>query len=228
MPSAKSTGIQSARLRALRLDQRGESASAHVPCSPAGIGLRRRLRPSVVSGRLAACPPLPGGHALRALADRLPAHRRRAHRALQLALRPPHRRHVPAAHRGHRPRPLDPRGDRRRSSRACAGSASTGTARRSASSPRAGRHAEVGRTRCSPAAPPTAAASTAEEIEAFRDAGPRRGPAAALPLALARRRPRDPPDAPFVVRLRAPREGETVVEDAVQGTSPGRTRRSTT
>ena len=42
-----------------------------------------------------------------------PAYRRRAHRALQLAVRPPPWRQVPAAHRGHRPRPLHPAGRRR-------------------------------------------------------------------------------------------------------------------
>ena len=46
-------------------------------------------------------------HPLRALPDRLPAHRRRAHGPVQLALRPALRRHVPPAHRGHRPRALD-------------------------------------------------------------------------------------------------------------------------
>ena len=45
-------------------------------------------------------------HALCALAHRLSAHRRGAHGAVQLALRAPHRRQVPAAHRGHRPRAL--------------------------------------------------------------------------------------------------------------------------
>ena len=59
--------------------------------------------------------------------------------------------------------------------------------------------------------------STVEEIEAFREQAQGRGPAAALPLALARRRSGDRPDAPYVVRLRAPRDGETVVEDVVQG-----------
>ena len=43
---------------------------------------------------------------LRAVADRLPARRRRAHRALQLALRPPARRRVRPADRRHRRRAL--------------------------------------------------------------------------------------------------------------------------
>ena len=43
---------------------------------------------------------------LRSLSHRLPARRRRPHGALQLALRPPARRHVRPAHRGHRRRAL--------------------------------------------------------------------------------------------------------------------------
>ena len=47
---------------------------------------------------------------IRPFAHRLPPHRRRAHRAVQLALRPPHRRHVHPAHRGHRRRAQFPGG----------------------------------------------------------------------------------------------------------------------
>ena len=53
------------------------------------------------------------GHPLRPLADRLPPYRRRAHGVVQLAVRAPSRRQVPAAHRGYRQGPLDPAGDRR-------------------------------------------------------------------------------------------------------------------
>ena len=42
-------------------------------------------------------------HPLRSQPHRLPAHRRRAHRALLLGLRAPARRQVRPAHRGHRP-----------------------------------------------------------------------------------------------------------------------------
>ena len=105
---------------------------------------------------------------------------------------------------------------RRRSSTASAGSGSTGTARRSASS--SGRRATPRwRPRCSPAAPPTAAGDP-EEIEAFREQAKAEG---RPPLFRSPWRDADPataPDAPFVVRLKAPREGETVVEDIVQGT----------
>ena len=59
-----------------------------------------------------------------------------AHRAVQLALRAPPRRHVHPAHRGHRPRPLARRVGRRASRTRCAGSASTGTRARSSRAPR--------------------------------------------------------------------------------------------
>jgi glutamyl-tRNA synthetase len=82
---------------------------------------------------------------------------------------------------------------------------------------RAGRHAEVAHEmlargtayRCW---------STVEEIEAFRTQARVEG---RPPLFRSPWRDADPgsaPDAPYVVRLKAPREGETVVEDVVQGT----------
>ncbi len=82
---------------------------------------------------------------------------------------------------------------------------------------RAGRHAEVAREmvargtayRCW---------STVAEIEAFRETARAEG---RPPLFRSPWRDADPataPDAPFVVRLRAPRDGETTVEDVVQGT----------
>ena len=57
----------------------------------------------------------------------------------------PSRRQVPAAHRGHRPRALDPGGGRRDPRRAALARASTGTARSSSSSRAPRRHAEVAR-----------------------------------------------------------------------------------
>jgi len=60
--------------------------------------------------------------------------------------------------------------------------------------------------------------STIEEIEAFRGAARAAG---RPPLFRSPWRDADPathPDAPYVVRLKAPREGETTVEDVVQGT----------
>ena len=60
--------------------------------------------------------------------------------------------------------------------------------------------------------------STQEEIEAFREAARAEGRST---LFLSPWRDADPstwPDAPYVIRLKAPREGTTVVEDEVQGT----------
>jgi glutamyl-tRNA synthetase len=59
--------------------------------------------------------------------------------------------------------------------------------------------------------------ATPEEIEAFRAQAKAEG---RPPLFRSPWRDADPataPDAPFVVRLKAPREGETVVDDVVQG-----------
>ncbi len=60
--------------------------------------------------------------------------------------------------------------------------------------------------------------SSVEEIETFREAARAAGQP---PLFRSPWRDADPatyPDAPYVVRLRAPREGETAVDDVVQGT----------
>ena len=60
--------------------------------------------------------------------------------------------------------------------------------------------------------------STPDEIEAFREAARAEGRST---LFLSPWRDADPashPDRPFAIRLKAPRMGETVVEDAVQGT----------
>ncbi|SDE27950.1 glutamyl-tRNA synthetase [Paracoccus isoporae] len=75
---------------------------------------------------------------------------------------------------------------------------------------RAERHAEVAREmldkghayRCY---------ATAEEIAAWREANPNR------PFPSPWRDRDDAPDAPFVIRLKAPREGDTTIADAVQG-----------
>ena len=60
--------------------------------------------------------------------------------------------------------------------------------------------------------------STPEEIEAYREAARAEGRST---LFLSPWRDADPashPDAPFVIRLKAPRTGATVIEDRVQGT----------
>jgi glutamyl-tRNA synthetase len=60
--------------------------------------------------------------------------------------------------------------------------------------------------------------STQAEIEAFREAEKARG--VSYPIFLSPWRDADPatwPDAPYVIRMRAPRTGETVIDDKVQG-----------
>ncbi|QBX35598.1 glutamate--tRNA ligase [Paracoccus liaowanqingii] len=53
--------------------------------------------------------------------------------------------------------------------------------------------------------------STTDEIAAWREANPRQ------PFISPWRDAADLPDAPFAIRLKAPRSGETVIEDQVQG-----------
>ena len=60
--------------------------------------------------------------------------------------------------------------------------------------------------------------STAAEIEAFREAEKARG--VSYPVFLSPWRNADPasyPDAPYVIRMKAPRTGETIIDDKVQG-----------
>ena len=79
------------------------------------------------------------------------------------------------------------------------------------------RHAEVAREMMARGAA-YRCFSTQEEIEAFREAARAEGRST---LFLSPWRDSDPatwPDRPYVIRLKAPREGTTVIEDAVQGT----------
>ncbi len=80
---------------------------------------------------------------------------------------------------------------------------------------RAGRHAEVAH-RLLDQGKAYRCYATAEELEAMREEQKAKG----LPQRYdGRWRERtDTPDLPYVVRLKAPREGETVIEDKVQGT----------
>ncbi|GAB1364095.1 glutamate--tRNA ligase [Rhodobacter sp.] len=60
--------------------------------------------------------------------------------------------------------------------------------------------------------------STQAEIEAFREAEKARG--VSYPVFLSPWRDADPasyPDAPYVIRMKAPRDGQTVIRDQVQG-----------
>jgi len=60
--------------------------------------------------------------------------------------------------------------------------------------------------------------STQEEIEAFREAARAEGRSTLFHSPWRDAAPATHPDAPFAIRMRAPRGGETVIEDAVQGT----------
>ena len=59
--------------------------------------------------------------------------------------------------------------------------------------------------------------STKEEIEAFRAEAEARGSYAVFQSPWRDADPATHPDAPFVIRMKAPRSGETVIEDEVQG-----------
>ncbi|MEO0675983.1 MAG: glutamate--tRNA ligase [Pseudomonadota bacterium] len=59
--------------------------------------------------------------------------------------------------------------------------------------------------------------STQEEIEAFREAARAEGRSTLFQSPWRDADPASYPDAPYVVRLRMPREGETVIADEVQG-----------
>ena len=59
--------------------------------------------------------------------------------------------------------------------------------------------------------------STQDEIAAFREAARAKGTSTLFRSPWRDVDPADHPDAPFVVRLKAPRDGATVIEDEVQG-----------
>ena len=59
--------------------------------------------------------------------------------------------------------------------------------------------------------------ATQEEIEAFRETARAEGKSTHFRSQWRDQDPADAPDAPFVVRLKAPQSGKTTVQDAVQG-----------
>jgi glutamyl-tRNA synthetase len=59
--------------------------------------------------------------------------------------------------------------------------------------------------------------ATAEEVAAFRAEAEARGSYAVFQSPWRDADPATHPDAPFAIRMKAPRDGETVIEDAVQG-----------
>ncbi|MBV7392777.1 glutamate--tRNA ligase [Mameliella sediminis] len=82
---------------------------------------------------------------------------------------------------------------------------------------RAGRHAEVAHALLAKGAA-YKCFSTQEEIEAFREAARAEGRSTLFQSPWRDADPASHPDAPFVVRLKTPTEGETVIRDEVQGT----------
>jgi len=81
---------------------------------------------------------------------------------------------------------------------------------------RADRHAEVARAMLANGTAYRCFAPQAE-IEAFREAARAEGRSTLYRSPWRDADPASHPDAPSVIRLKAPREGETVIEDAVQG-----------
>src|SRR6056300_1026151 len=81
---------------------------------------------------------------------------------------------------------------------------------------RADRHAEVARAMLENGTAYKCFA-TQNEIEAFREAARAEGKSTLYQSPWRDAAPDTHPDAPFVIRLRAPRDGETIIEDQVQG-----------
>ncbi|MCV6595339.1 MAG: glutamate--tRNA ligase [Silicimonas sp.] len=81
---------------------------------------------------------------------------------------------------------------------------------------RADRHAEVAQEMLA-AGKAYKCFSTQEEIEAFREAARAEGNSTLFRSPWRDAAEADHPDAPYVVRVKAPREGETVIRDSVQG-----------
>lgn len=81
---------------------------------------------------------------------------------------------------------------------------------------RAGRHAEVAHELLAKGAA-YKCFSTQEEIEAFREAARAEGRSTLFQSPWRDADPATHPDAPYVLRLKTPQDGETVIEDQVQG-----------
>ena len=81
---------------------------------------------------------------------------------------------------------------------------------------RAGRHAEVAREMLA-SGRAYKCFSTQEEIEAFREAARAKGESTLFRSPWRDTPESAHPDAPYAIRVRAPRDGETVIRDAVQG-----------
>ena len=156
-------------------------------------------------------------HPLCSLADRLPPHRRRAHRAVQLALCQEARRQDAAADRGHRPRAIDGARDRGDPGRAEMAGARLGRRRHLPVQPRRppprGRRAAARRA----ARPITATPRQRNSRRCARRRAPRAAPGSTTACGATATRPTAPAGMKPTIRLKAPQTGETVIEDQVQG-----------
>ncbi|MEL7253564.1 MAG: glutamate--tRNA ligase [Pseudomonadota bacterium] len=81
---------------------------------------------------------------------------------------------------------------------------------------RAGRHAEVAQDLLT-SGKAYKCFSTQEEIQAYRDAAKAEGRSTLFRSPWRDADPATHPDAPYVIRIKAPQTGETVIRDAVQG-----------
>jgi glutamyl-tRNA synthetase len=81
---------------------------------------------------------------------------------------------------------------------------------------RAGRHAEVARQMLD-SGHAYKCFSTQDEIAAFREAAKTEGKSTLFRSPWRDVDPADHPDAPYVIRMKAPRDGKTVIRDQVQG-----------
>jgi len=81
---------------------------------------------------------------------------------------------------------------------------------------RAGRHAEIARELLA-SGKAYKCFATQEEIAAFRDAAKAEGRSTLFHSPWRDADPATHPDAPFVIRIKAPLDGETIIADAVQG-----------
>jgi len=81
---------------------------------------------------------------------------------------------------------------------------------------RAGRHAEVARQMLD-SGHAYKCFSTQDEISAFREAARAEGKSTLFRSPWRDADPADHPDAPYVIRMKAPRDGKTVIRDQVQG-----------
>ena len=187
---------------------------SRATCAPAGAGcMTRQMRLCYIARHERRRP-------LRPLAHRLPAYRRRAHGAVQLALSRAiiGGKFLLRIEDTDRARSTAGSG-RRDHRRAHTGSGSIGTARSCMQSARAGAPRRGRARSCSPPGHAYHCYCTPEELEAMREQARAEGRRSRYDGRWRDRDPDDaPPDVTPVIRLKAPQTGETVIDDHVQGT----------